>query len=68
MIFRISFADVKGLRRKVLAASLGDSQSVGVAFGVGADICTIPPNVFDSMANHVLTDRGLAQFQLDFES
>ena len=58
----------KGVKTKVLAASLRDSQSVGVAFGVGADICTIPPNVFDSMANHVLTDRGLAQFQLDFES
>ena len=58
----------KGVKTKVLAASLRDSQSVGVAFGVGADICTIPPNVFDNMANHVLTDRGVAQFQLDFES
>lgn len=52
----------------ILAASVRDAQSVGVAFGLGADICTIPPNVFDDMANHVLTDRGLAQFQLDFES
>ena len=56
----------KGVKTKVLAASLRDSQSVGVAFGVGADICTIPPNVFDNMANHVLTDKGLEQFTLDF--
>ena len=28
---------------QVLAASVRDVQSVGVAFGVGADICTIPP-------------------------
>ena len=56
----------KGIETKVLAASVRDVQSVGVAFGVGADICTIPPKVFDSMANHVLTDRGLEQFNLDF--
>jgi len=52
----------------ILAASVRDAQSVGVAFGLGADICTIPPSVFDNMANHVLTDKGLKQFQLDFES
>lgn len=56
----------KGVKTKVLAASVRDVQSVGVAFGVGADICTIPPKVFDSMANHVLTDRGVEQFNLDF--
>jgi len=56
----------KEVKTKVLAASLRDSQSVGVAFGVGADICTIPPKVFDDMATHVLTDRGLEQFTLDF--
>ena len=52
----------------ILAASVRDAQSVGVAFGVGADICTVPPNVFDNMANHVLTDKGLEQFKKDFES
>ena len=56
----------KGVETKVLAASVRDVQSVGVAFGVGADICTIPPKVFDNMANHVLTDRGVEQFNLDF--
>ena len=55
-----------GVKTKVLAASLRDVQSVGVAFGVGADICTIPPKVFDGMAKHVLTDKGLAQFNSDF--
>ena len=50
----------------ILAASVRDAQSVGVAFGLGADICTVPPKVFDDMANHVLTDKGLAQFNADF--
>jgi transaldolase len=51
----------------ILAASVRDAQSVGVAFGLGADICTVPPKVFDDMACHVLTDKGLEQFNKDFE-
>ena len=35
------------------------------AYELGADICTIPPKVFDNMYNHVLTDKGLEQFNLD---
>ena len=50
----------------ILAASLRDSQSTAKAFGLGADICTVPPKVFDSMASHVLTDKGLEQFNADF--
>jgi transaldolase len=50
----------------ILAASVRDAQSVGVAFGLGANICTIPPKVFDNMANHALTDKGLEQFNRDF--
>ena len=49
----------------VLAASLRDVQSVGVAFGVGADICTVPTDVFDKMYNHILTDKGIEQFNKD---
>ena len=50
----------------ILAASVRDAQSVGVAFGLGANICTIPPKVFDDMAKHALTDKGLEQFKIDF--
>jgi len=50
----------------ILAASIRDAQSVGVAYGLGAHICTVPPKVFDNMAKHVLTDKGLEQFNLDF--
>jgi len=52
----------------ILAASIRDVQSVGTAFQLGADICTIPPKVFDSMYEHVLTDKGLAQFNEDANS
>ena len=50
----------------ILAASIRDVQSVGKAFELGADICTIPPKVFDNMSKHVLTDKGLEQFNRDF--
>ena len=52
---------------KILAASVRDVQSVGTAFNLGADICTIPPKVFDDMVKHVLTDKGLEQFKRDFD-
>ncbi len=54
------------VKTQVLAASIRDVQSVGRAFEFGADICTIPPKVFDSMSEHVLTDKGLEQFNRDF--
>ena len=50
---------------KILAASIRDPQSVGTAFALGADICTIPVPVFDKMYKHVLTDKGIEQFNLD---
>ena len=50
---------------KILAASIRDPQSVGTAFALGADICTVPVDVFDRMYNHVLTDKGLEQFERD---
>ena len=50
---------------KILAASIRDPQSVGTAFALGADICTVPTDVFDRMYNHVLTDKGIEQFERD---
>ena len=50
---------------KILAASIRDAATVGMAFQAGAHICTIPPKVFDDMYKHVLTDKGLFQFCID---
>ena len=33
---------------------------------IGADVITAPPSVIKSMANHILTDKGLAQFNADW--
>ena len=53
---------------KILAASIRDPQSVSTAFALGADICTVPTAVFDRMYDHVLTDKGLDQFNKDHEA
>ena len=50
---------------KILAASIRDKETVGLAFAAGAHICTVPTGVFDEMFRHELTDAGLAQFMLD---
>ena len=55
----------KGVKTKILAASIRDSRTVGKAFANGAHICTIPTSVFDDMFKHHLTDKGLAQFMID---
>ena len=52
-------------KTEVLAASIRGVRDVGRAFEYGANICTIPPNVFAGMYNHILTDKGLELFDSD---
>ena len=51
-----------GAKTQVLAASIRETYQVAQAFKVGADICTIPSKVFESMFQHVLTDTVLDIF------
>ena len=51
---------------QVLAASLRGVRDVGRAFEYGADIVTMPTKVFEGMYNHILTDKGLDQFDKDY--
>ena len=55
-----------GSRTEVLAASIRNVRDVGRAFEYGANICTIPPAVFDKMYKHILTDKGLEIFEKDW--
>ena len=52
---------------EILAASIRNVRDVGRAFEYGANICTLPPTVFEKMYKHVLTDQGLDLFQKDYE-
>ena len=59
--------DVQGINKtEVLAASIRDVKAVSDCFAVGANVVTMPPKVFHKMYEHVLTDKGLYLFDLDF--
>ena len=53
-------------KTQVLAASLRDVHSVSRCYEDGADIVTMPPAVFEKMYKHILTDKGLEQFDIDY--
>ena len=50
----------------ILGASIRNVRDVGRAFEYGADIVTMPTKVFKGMYNHILTDKGLDQFDKDY--
>ena len=54
-------------KTEVLSASIRHPKHVLDSMRVGADIATIPPNLFDKMVKHPLTDSGLASFAADWE-
>lgn len=51
---------------EILAASIRSVNHVIDCAKIGADVVTAPPSVIKSMANHVLTDKGLDQFLKDW--
>ena len=58
----------QNIHTEILGASIRNVRDVGRAFEYGADICTIPPSVFNKMYNHILTDKGLELFENDWKS
>ena len=56
-----------GYPTQVLTASVRHPLHVVEAALAGSHVATIPFKVLDSMFNHPLTDRGLAQFLKDWE-
>ena len=52
---------------EILAASIRTVNHVLECARIGADIVTAPPKVIRSLANHPLTDQGLAAFISDIE-
>ena len=51
---------------EILGASIRGLRDVCRAFEYGANICTIPPNVFEGMYKHILTEKGLQLFDQDY--
>jgi len=56
---------IHGCKTQVLAASIRSVQRAIRSWYNGAEICTMPPNVFNAMYDHILTDKGLEIFDRD---
>ncbi|HEU4820655.1 MAG TPA: fructose-6-phosphate aldolase [Qipengyuania sp.] len=52
---------------EILAASIRHSIHVLECAKIGADVMTAPPAVIKGLANHVLTEKGIAAFLADWE-
>ena len=52
---------------EILSASIRSVADVEHSFAQGADICTMPPTVFEKMYDHILTDKGLELFDIDYK-
>ena len=55
-----------GSQTQILSASIRSVQHVSDSFLNGANICTMPPSIFEKMYNHILTDKGLELFDRDW--
>ena len=56
---------MKRVETQILAASIRTVQRAVRSFYNGADIVTMPPEVFTKMYDHVLTEKGLEIFDAD---
>ena len=59
--------DNYGLDTQILAASIRTANHMSECAKIGADVATAPPGIIKAMANHMLTDKGLAAFLADIE-
>ena len=55
-----------GSKTEILAASIREPIQVSKCFRVGADICTLPWDIFNKMYDHILTDMGMQKFDSDW--
>ncbi len=61
------YANYDRLSTEVLVASIRNPMHVVEAGRMGADVCTLPPAVLRQLAQHPLTDKGLAAFLDDWQ-
>ena len=57
---------IHGMKTKVLAASIRSVHRAVRSWYNGAEICTMPPKVFEQMYDHILTDKGMEIFENDY--
>jgi transaldolase len=58
--------DNYGYETQILAASIRTVNHITESARIGADVITAPPEVIRKLADHPLTDKGLAVFMADW--
>lgn len=59
--------DTYGFKTQILAASLRHVRHINYAIEAGCDAATVPVTAFEKAVEHVLTDRGIEQFDADWK-
>jgi len=59
--------DNYAFKTEILAASIRSVNHVSECAKIGSDVITAPPEVLKKLAQHALTDKGLAAFMKDWE-
>lgn len=65
---RTIYDNYPAIETKILVASIRHPTHVLQSALIGADVCTVPPDVLRKLAQHPLTDKGLAAFLADWQA
>ena len=60
-VYKLNYVDTE-----ILSASIRTVSQVTDSFLAGADVVTMPPAILDKMYKHILTDKGIEQFDKDW--
>tara|TARA_Y100000590_G_scaffold466320_1_gene641275 strand:+ start:354 stop:1013 length:660 start_codon:yes stop_codon:yes gene_type:complete len=63
---RIIYDNYPNFKTQILAASIRHPIHIVEAAKVGAEICTVPPEILRKLVSSPLTDKGLEQFLSDW--
>ena len=61
------YGNYEKIKTEVLVASVRHPMHVVEAAKLGADVCTMPPDVLRKLYAHPLTEKGLAAFLADWQ-
>jgi len=59
---------IHGIGTEIISASIRNPMHVTNSALAGADIATIPANIYRMMFNHPLTDKGIESFEKDWKN
>lgn len=63
----VAIYDNYRFKTEILVASVRSPRQVTEAAMIGADICTVPPAIYEQLVRHPLTDVGIKKFMDDWK-